>query len=172
MEDDFGIIDLSKPLKEDEDQSDDFGILNLSEPNQTDDFGIQDLSVVSDAPPVSVSDQPSLKSDAPPIDPSFNPFSFRPDAQAAYDAAVNRDYYTSEYQAIELAKQAEAEAQKKAYLAERDELKNQIIQDQMLNPPAPNVDIPVIGGEFKGGPQDFSTAFKYCLLYTSPSPRD
>ena len=99
MEDDFGIIDLSKPLKEDEDQTDDFGILNLSQPNQTDDFGIQDLSVVSDAPPVSVSDQPSLKSDAPPIDPSFNPFSFSPDAQAAYDAAVNRDYYTPEYQA-------------------------------------------------------------------------
>ena len=165
MEDDFGIIDLSKPLKEDEDQSDDFGILNLSEPNQTDDFGIQDLSVVSDAPPVSVSDQPSLKSDAPPIDPSFNPFSFSPDAQAAYDAAVNRDYYTPEYQAIELAKQAEAEAQKKAYLAEREELKTQIIQDQMLNP-APTVDIPVIGGEFKGGPQDFSTAFKYGDLRT------
>ncbi len=161
MEDDFGIIDLSKPLEENEDQTDDFGILNLSEPTQTDDFGIPDLSVVSDAPPVSVSDQPSLKSDAPPIDPSFNPFSFSPDAQAAYNAAVNRDYYTSEYQAIELAKQAEAEAQKKAYLAERNEIKNQIIQDQMLNPPAPNVDIPVIGGEFKGGPQDFSTAFKY-----------
>ena len=35
----------------------------------------------------------------------------------------------------------------------------------MLNP-APTVDIPVIGGEFKGGPQDFSTAFKYGDLRT------
>ena len=71
-------------------QTDDFGISVLPEPTQTDDFGIPDLSVVSDAPPVSVSDQPSLKSDAPPIDPSFNPFGFSPDAQAAYDAAVNK----------------------------------------------------------------------------------
>lgn len=159
MEDDFGIIDLSKPLKEDEDQTDDFGISVLPEPNQTDDFGIPDLSAVSDAPPVSVSDQPSLKSDALPIDPTqvySVPF-------AGYG---DFNPYESEYQAIELAKQAEAEAQKKAYLAEREELKTQIIQDQMLNAPAPNVDIPVIGGEFKGGPQDFSTAFKYGDLTT------
>jgi len=165
MEDDFGIIDLSKPLEEDKDQTDDFGISVMPEPTQTDDFGIPDLSVVSDAPPVSVSDQPSLKSDALPIDPAFNPFKFNQEAQAAYDAAVNRDYYTPEQQAIELAKQAEGEAQKKAYLAERDELKTQILQEQMLNP-APNVDIPVIGGEFDGGPRDFSTAFKYGDLRT------
>ena len=96
MEDDFGIIDLSKPLKEDENQTDDFGISVLPEPIQTDDFGIPDLSAVSDAPPVSVSDQPSLKSDGLPIDPAFNPFKFNQDAQKAYDAAVNRDYYTPE----------------------------------------------------------------------------
>ncbi len=158
MEDDFGIIDLSKPLNEDEDQTDDFGISVLPEPIQTDDFGIPDLSVVSDAPPVSVSDQPSLKSDALPIDPTqvySVPF-------AGYG---DFNPYESEYQAIELAKQAEAEAQKKAYLAEREALKTQILQEQMLNP-APNVDIPVIGGEFDGGPRDFSTAFKYGDLST------
>jgi uncharacterized membrane protein YgcG len=122
-----------------------------------DEFGFPVLSADTLGPPEAANDDTSPNNVNPPIDPT-----------QAYSVpfAGMGDYnpYESEYQAIQDAQLAEDEKKRLAIQAERDALKNEIVLEQMQQPP--QVELPPVGGEFTGGPQDFSTAFQYGDLTT------
>ena len=123
-----------------------------------DEFGFPlDLPTDSVNPPGAEVSNPSLTPDVPSVDPT--------EAYSVPFAGMGGlNPYESEYQAIEKAQLAEDEKQRLAVEAKRQALKDEIVLEQMQQPP--QVQLPPVGGEFTGGPQDVSTAFQYGDLST------